>query len=213
MPTEDRGRSEHGEVTGDPASFPHGVRGAGAHARCAAAKRDGRPCGCPAQPGRRYCFNHDPARAEERTENARLGATLKGSKRERALLRALGDEGERGPTAAEYAAAWRRVEAHLLLEGGCLVYEDELALLPEPYGEEGHEADLRVLRAYEGLLPADVARRKRLSNARRLVRLLDERDPEQDVEGGGEAELLAELVPLMEGRGYDAGDAREALGG
>ena len=53
---------------------------------------------------------------------------------------------------------------------------------------------------------------ERLSNARRLVRLLDERDPEQAVEGGGEAELLAELVPLMEGRGCDAGDVRALLG-
>ena len=82
MPMEDRGRSEHGEVTEDPVSSPYGVRGAGAHARCAAAKRDGCPCGCPAQPGRRYCFNHDPARVQERRENARLGARLKGSKRE-----------------------------------------------------------------------------------------------------------------------------------
>ncbi len=83
----------------------------------------------------------------------------------------------------------------------------------KPYGEEEYEADLRVLRAYERLLPADVARRKRLSNARRLVRLLDERDPDQAVEGGGEAELLAELAPLLGDRGYGAGDARPALGG
>src|SRR5262245_54311406 len=48
------------------------------HPRCAAARADGRPCGAPPLPGRRFCFAHDPARAAERTAARQRGGRNRG---------------------------------------------------------------------------------------------------------------------------------------
>jgi translation elongation factor EF-1beta len=39
-------------------------------ARCAGTKRDGRQCTTIVKPQQTYCYQHDPARAEERRRNA-----------------------------------------------------------------------------------------------------------------------------------------------
>lgn len=41
--------------------------------QCEATTSAGRPCRAPAQTGRRFCYMHDPARAQERTEARRRG--------------------------------------------------------------------------------------------------------------------------------------------
>jgi hypothetical protein len=45
---------------------------------CAANKRDGSPCSAPAAPGARYCYNHDPNRADERKRNASRAGKSRG---------------------------------------------------------------------------------------------------------------------------------------
>ena len=47
---------------------------------CSGTKRDGDPCTLPAMAGSEWCWNHDPARAEERRRNASHAATAKNSK-------------------------------------------------------------------------------------------------------------------------------------
>lgn len=47
---------------------------------CAGTKRNGDPCTLPATQGSAWCWNHDPARADERSRNASRAATLKHSK-------------------------------------------------------------------------------------------------------------------------------------
>jgi hypothetical protein len=46
---------------------------------CQGTKRDGTPCTLPAMAGSEWCWNHDPARAEERSRNAFHAATTKHS--------------------------------------------------------------------------------------------------------------------------------------
>jgi hypothetical protein len=40
---------------------------------CSAITRSGKRCSARAQPGQEWCYNHDPARAEERRTNASTG--------------------------------------------------------------------------------------------------------------------------------------------
>src|SRR5215207_6168735 len=48
---------------------------------CAATKRDGRPCNASATPGDKWCWNHNPAHADERKRNAsRAGKTKPGTR-------------------------------------------------------------------------------------------------------------------------------------
>ena len=47
---------------------------------CSGTKRNGDPCTLPAMVGSEWCWNHDPARAEERRRNASHAATTKHSK-------------------------------------------------------------------------------------------------------------------------------------
>lgn len=47
---------------------------------CGGTKRDGGACTLPATAGSPWCWNHDPARAEERKRNAAHAATTKHSK-------------------------------------------------------------------------------------------------------------------------------------
>ena len=47
---------------------------------CKGIKRDGARCTLPAMAGSSWCWNHDPAHAEQRSRNASRAATLKASK-------------------------------------------------------------------------------------------------------------------------------------
>jgi hypothetical protein len=46
---------------------------------CRGTKRNGEPCTLPATQGSAWCWNHDPARAEERSKNASRAASAKHS--------------------------------------------------------------------------------------------------------------------------------------
>jgi nucleotide-binding universal stress UspA family protein len=46
---------------------------------CSGTKRDGTPCTAAVGPGERWCYHHDPARAEERRRNASRAASAKHS--------------------------------------------------------------------------------------------------------------------------------------
>src|ERR671917_502976 len=48
-------------------------------ASCSGTKRDGAPCTAVVAPDQRYCYHHDPARAEERKRNASRAASAKHS--------------------------------------------------------------------------------------------------------------------------------------
>jgi hypothetical protein len=48
---------------------------------CAAIKRDGSPCNAPASPGDNWCWNHNPAHADERKRNASRAGRTKPSSR------------------------------------------------------------------------------------------------------------------------------------
>ncbi len=47
---------------------------------CSGTRRDGAPCTAIVTPDRRFCYHHDPARAEERRRNASRAASAKHSK-------------------------------------------------------------------------------------------------------------------------------------
>ncbi len=48
-------------------------------ATCSGTKRSGEPCTMSIPDGTRYCYNHDPAKAEERRRSASHAATAKHS--------------------------------------------------------------------------------------------------------------------------------------
>ncbi len=48
-------------------------------AKCAGIKRDGGRCAVVVGPGQTHCYQHDPARAEERRRNASRGGKSKGN--------------------------------------------------------------------------------------------------------------------------------------
>jgi hypothetical protein len=67
--------------------------------RCAGIKRDGGRCAVSVAPGVQWCFNHDPARQEERRRNAARGGKARASGeigRLKARLQALADMVEEG---------------------------------------------------------------------------------------------------------------------
>ena len=60
-------------------------------ARCQGIKRDGGRCTLGVPPGVQWCFNHDPARAEERRRNASRAGKSAGGREIRELKRRISD--------------------------------------------------------------------------------------------------------------------------
>ena len=60
-------------------------------ARCQGIKRDGGRCTLGVPPGVQWCFNHDPARAEERRRNASRAGKSSGGREVRDLKRRISD--------------------------------------------------------------------------------------------------------------------------
>jgi hypothetical protein len=60
-------------------------------ARCPGIKRDGGRCTVSVAPGVQWCFNHDPARAEERKRNASRAGKSTGSREIKDLKRRISD--------------------------------------------------------------------------------------------------------------------------
>jgi hypothetical protein len=157
---------------------------------CAGEKRDGAPCTVTAPPGERFCYGHDPVYAEERRRSASRAATAKHSSvgRElgevRGLIRDL-----LGVLLADELSVRIRRELQNVVQ--LLQTYARLAELEMRAGEEPLKGDLDAVG-----LRAQILER---------IETLEERERER-------RELLAGLVPLLESRGYDAGDARALLG-
>ncbi len=60
-------------------------------ARCAGTTRDGRQCTTIVKPPNEYCYQHDPARSEERRRNAARAGRSSGSREIRDLKKRISD--------------------------------------------------------------------------------------------------------------------------
>jgi len=158
---------------------------------CSGTKRNGNSCTTDALPGERWCYHHHPDYAEERRRSASRAATVKHSsvgrklREVRELVRDL-----LGVLLADELPA--RVRKELTNVVQLLQTYARLAELETRAGEEPLKGDLDV----KGLKAQVLGR----------IEALEERERER-------RELLDELAPMMEGRGYDPGDVRALLGG
>src|SRR5215207_5617215 len=156
---------------------------------CNGTKRDGGPCTLPAITGSEWCWNHDPARAEERRRNASHAATAKHS--------SIGKE--------------LREVRELILELLGVLLSDRLP--PRVRKELQNVVQLLqcYLRAAElEMRAAEEPLRSNLDVAGLKVQVLG-RIEELEARERERVELLAELVPAMEVRGCDTGAVREAM--
>lgn len=60
-------------------------------ARCAGTKRDGRQCTTIVKPPQTYCYQHDPARSEERRRNASRAGRSSGTREIKDLKQRISD--------------------------------------------------------------------------------------------------------------------------
>ena len=158
---------------------------------CSGTKRDGTSCTLPAMAGSSWCWNHDPARLEERRRNASRAATAKHSSTGKELreIRDLIWE-LLGLTIADRLPPRARKELQNVVQLlQCFLRATELEMRA---AEEPLRTDLDVAG-----LKAQVLGR---------IEELEARERERE-------EMLAELVPAMEARGYDTGDLKAVLGG
>ena len=158
---------------------------------CNGTKRDGRPCTLPAMAGSERCWNHDPARAEERRRNASHAATAKHS--------SIGKE--------------LREVRELILELLGVLLSDQLPVRVRKELQSVVQllqcylraAELEMRAAEEPLRSGlDVAGLK----AQVLGRIEELEAREREREG-----LLAGLVPAMEAMGFDTGPVKAIMGG
>ena len=162
-------------------------------ATCQGTKRDKTPCTLPAMAGSEWCWNHHPARAEERKRNASRAANLKHSKvgqeirdvrhLARDLLEILLEDGVLGS----------RVRRHLqgivqLLQTYARLAELELAA-----GEKPRPGDVS--------LPEGTEER------------ITEWTEGEDTKVRERGELVEELSKAMKARGYDPTPIRQVMGG
>lgn len=113
-------------------------------ARCAGLTAKGDQCMASAAPGAKWCFNHDPARAEERTRNASRAARSKPNKATKDLHELLEDltervisgelETSRGAVVAQLINTRIRLLGHELKVKEVVELEERLALLEEGGG-------------------------------------------------------------------------------
>jgi hypothetical protein len=155
---------------------------------CSGTKRDGEPCTLPAMAGSSWCWNHDPARAEERSRNASHAATTKHSK----VGQELKDVRELiwellGVLLSDQLPVRVRKELQSvvqLLQCYLRAAELELKAAEEPLRTD---LDVKSLKA-------------------QVIEVSEERERER-------REMLSELVPAMESRGYDTGAVKAVTGG
>ena len=170
---------------------------------CSSTKRDGHPCTLPAMAGSPWCWNHDPACAEERRRNASHAATAKHSKISQEIrdvrqtvkeLIFLTISNELHPLVRK-----RLTEVVQLLQTYARLTELEIASM------EAEGKKLPVFNAREVLdlgLPGDTAGR---------VREWAEGEQEKAERREEGERVLKEVAGLAEGRGYDAGDMRRFM--
>ena len=138
-----------------------------------------------------WCWNHDPVRAEERRRNASHAATAKHSSvaRELRKVRELIWELLNVLLSDRLSAGVRKRLTEVVQLLQCYLRAAELEMRA---AEEPLRSDLDVAG-----LKAQVLGR---------IEELEARERERE-------ELLAELVSAMEGRGYDTGAVKAAMGG
>ena len=160
-------------------------------AACSGTKRDGGPCTLPAMAVSEWCWNHDPARAEERRRNASHAATAKHSSLGKELreIRDLIWE-LLGLTIADRLPHRTRKELQSVVQLlQCYLRAAELEMRA---AEEPLKGDLDVAG-----LKAQVLGR---------IEELEARERERE-------EILSELVPAMESRGYNTEALKAVMGG
>ncbi len=160
-------------------------------ATCSGTKRNGDPCTLPAMQGSSWCWNHDPARAEERRRNASHAAASKHSSVAKELreLRELMWELLNVLLSDQLPPRVKRELQNVVQLCQCFLRATELEVRA---AQEPLKSDLDV----KGLR-AQVLER---------IEVLEEQERERQ-------ELLSALVPIMESRGYDTGAVRAVMGG
>ena len=157
---------------------------------CSGTKRDGGPCTVSVPHGERYCYNHNPDYAKERKRSASRAATAKHS--------SIGKE--------------LREVRELILELLNVLLSDRL---PPRVGKELQsvvqllQCYLRAaeleMRAAEEPLGSDLDAAGLRAQVLGRIEELEARERERE-------EILSELVPAMEARGYDTGDVKAVMG-
>lgn len=154
---------------------------------CSGTKRNGEPCTVNVPHGERYCYNHNPDYAEERKQSASRAATAKHSsisKELREIRELILELLELTVTERLPVSVRKRLtEIVQLLQRFLRAAELEMRATEEPL-----RSDLDV----KGF-KAQVLER---------IEDLEERE-----------ELMGELVPAMEARGYDPGAVNAMMGG
>ena len=157
---------------------------------CRGTKRDGEPCTAVVPPDRRFCYHHDPARAEERRRNASRAASAKRSSVAQELreLRFLIWELV-GLTIADRLPIRARKELQNVVQLlQCYLRALELEM-------RAAEAPLESSLDVKGLRGQVLAR----------IEELEKREREKE-------RLLAELAAAMEARGHDTEAVKAVLG-
>jgi hypothetical protein len=157
---------------------------------CQGTKREGAPCTPPAMADSSWCWNHDPARAEERRRNASHAATAKHSSVARELreVRELIWELLELTVSDRLSGAVRKRLTEVVQLLQCYLRAAELEMRAT---EEPMTSDLDVAG-----LKAQVLGR---------IQELEKRERERE-------EILSDLIPAMDSRGYDTGAVKAVMG-
>src|SRR5215203_1034198 len=157
---------------------------------CNGTKRDGGPCTLPAMTGSEWCWNHDPARAEERRRNASHAATAKHS--------SIGKE--------------LREVRELILELLGVLLSDQLHVRVRKELQSVVQLLQCYLRAAELEMRAAEEPLKGNLDAAGLKAQVLGRIEELEAQEREREEIMSELVPAMEGRRYDTGAVKAVMG-
>jgi hypothetical protein len=160
-------------------------------AACQGTKRDGEPCTVSVPHGERYCYNHNPDFAEERKQSASRAATAKHSSISKELreIRELIFDLLGVLLSDRLPVRIRRELQSVVQLLQCYLRAAELEMRA---AEEPLRSDLDVAG-----LKAQVLGR---------IEELEARERERE-------ELLAELAPALEERGYDVGVIKTVMDG
>jgi hypothetical protein len=160
-------------------------------ATCAGTTRKGGACTASALVGERFCYNHHPDYAEERKQSASHAATSKHSSVGREL----------------------REIRELILELLGVLLSDQLPLRVKRELQNVVQLLQCFLRATELEMRAAEEPMKTDLDVKGLKAQMLERIEELEVRERERRELLAELVPAMEARGYETEAVRAVMGG
>jgi hypothetical protein len=157
---------------------------------CQGTKRDGTLCTANAIPGQRYCYHHHPAYKEERRSSASRAATLK----YRSIGKELRDIRE---------LIWELLGV-LLSDQLPLRVKRELQNVVQLLQCYLRAAELEM-RAAEEPLRSDLDVKGLKAQVLERIEVLEAQERERQ-------ELLSELVPAMEARGYETGAVKAVVG-